>query len=312
MNFTLRQLEYFLAIAERGSFRRAADQLDVTQPTLTGQIAALERELALTLFERTRSGANLTPSGRELLDHAHRVLEHANGFGAAAERLSGHGMGTYRLGVTPTLGPYLLPHILPGLHRTYSTLRLYVREATPAELEAGLSSGEYDLILSTLPIANSSLEVEPLFIEPLQLVVSRDHRLADKAQIDRTDLHGESVLTLDDNHLYTRQINELCESLGAATRRDYEGTSLDTLRHMVVMGMGVAFLPALYVRSEINRNDYLQVTSIEGASMQRQHAFAWRQRAPSRGLFRELSAHTRDLIAKKLGKTVTLSKTGTG
>ncbi|MEM7218057.1 MAG: hydrogen peroxide-inducible genes activator [Pseudomonadota bacterium] len=307
MNFTLRQLEYFLAIADRGSFRRAADQLDVTQPTLTGQIAALERELEISLFERSRSGTTLTPAGRELLDYAQRVLEHAHDLGDAAQRLSGHGVGTYRLGVTPTLGPYLLPHILPGLHRAYTSLQLYVREATPAELEDGLSRGEYDLILSTLPINESSLEVEPLFLEPLQLVVSRDHRLAGKKQVDRADLRGESVLTLDDNHLYTRQINELCERLGAAARRDYEGTSLDTLRHMVVMGMGVAFLPSLYVLSEINRSDYLEVTSVAGASMQRQHAFAWRARSPARALFRELANHTKELVDRKLGKTVVIA-----
>ena len=132
---SLKQLRYLSAIAETGSFRRAADRLGVTQPALTAQIAALESGLGLQLFERSRRGAALSPEGRELLGSARRVLEEFQGFVDRAATLSGGAVVTYRTGVPPTLGPYLLPHILPPLHRKYTGLRLYVRESVPRDLD---------------------------------------------------------------------------------------------------------------------------------------------------------------------------------
>ena len=137
------------------------------------------------------------------------------------------------------------------IHNKYSDLKLYVRENAPSELETGLINGQHDLILTTLPIMSSELVVAPLFREPIKLALARDHRLADRLTINREDLLGEPVLTISEHHLFHRQITELCEQVGAHVLRDYEGTSLDTLRQMVVMGMGVAFLPALYAKSEI-------------------------------------------------------------
>ena len=123
---------------------------------------------------------------------------------------------------------------------------------------------------------SSSLVVVPLFREPLKLAISRDHRLANKKTINRMDLLGEQVLTIGEHHLFHRQITELCEKVGAEVRRDYEGTSLDTLRQMVVMGMGIAFLPALYAKSEIRDEKDLRVADVEGVNVMRNHALAWR------------------------------------
>lgn len=174
------------------------------------------------------------------------------------------GSGTYRLGVTPTLGPYLLPHILPAIHRRYSAVKLYVREDVPRNLEAGLVARDHDLILTALPVDEDRITVVPFLHEPLKLVMSAEHRLAKKRRIDRRDLAGESILTIEEHHHYHRQIQDLSDRLGAHVLRDYGGTSLDTLRQMVVMGMGIAFLPALYVRSEIHRPRELRVTSVHG------------------------------------------------
>jgi len=297
---TLRQIEYFTAVADYGSFRRAADRLDVTQPTLTAQVAALERALGTDLFERSRTGTWLSSAGRELLPNARRVLEEVQGFCDRAESLTGGAVGTYRLGVTPTLGPYLLPSILPKIHAEYSGLKLYVREAPPSVLEEELKDAKQDLILTTEPILSRELAIAPLFSEPLKLAIAREHRLARKARINRSDLVGEEVLTIGEHHLFHRQIAELCERLGANVRRDYEGTSLDTLRQMVVMGMGLAFLPALYVISEIRDREELRVTDIEGVRVVRHHALAWRPRSPARTLFRSLAGQIRSIIARDL------------
>lgn len=301
---TLRQLQYFVAVADYGSFRRAADYLAVSQPTLTKQVAVLEKCLGRLLFERSRTGTWLTPTGRELLPSARRVLEEAQGFHDLSSSLAGGGAATYRLGVTPTLGPYLLPFILPAIHAEYAGLKLYVREAPPSDLEEELKNGRHDLVLTTRPVLSSELVVASLFREPLLLAIAREHRLAAKGRIHRADLAGQEMLTIGEHHLFHRQIAQLCEQLGASVRRDYEGTSLDTLRQMVVMGMGMAFLPALYVRSEIRERDAIRVTQVEGLNVHREHVLAWRPSSPGRVLFRKLADSVREIVDGSLSDVV--------
>jgi len=298
---TLRQLEYFIAVAECESFRRAAERVAVSQPALTAQVAALERALSCSLFERSRGGTRMSPAGRELLPAARQVIEQYQSLLDQADTLHAGPGGTYRLGVTPTLGPYLLPHILPKLHRHYTALKLLVREAPPRELEIELTEGRHDLVLTPLPLSSKTLQVVPLFREPLKLVMPADHRLAAKERVSREDLAAEPVLSIEEHHLYHRQVEQLCERLGASLRRDYEGTSLDTLRHMVTMGMGVAFLPSLYVRSEIHQPEALKVTEVHGENISRTHALVWRNRSPARALFQEIAEELRALVGGDLG-----------
>ena len=303
-DISLKQLQYFAAVAEYGSFRQAAFRLGITQPTLSNQIAIMEKALKIQMFERTRKGINVTPQGRELLLSARRVLEEAQGFISQSAILSGGGIGTFRLGVTPTLGPYLLPHILTPIHNKYSDLKLYVRENAPSELETGLINGQHDLILTTLPIMSSELVVAPLFREPIKLALARDHRLADRLTINREDLLGEPVLTISEHHLFHRQITELCERVGAHVLRDYEGTSLDTLRQMVVMGMGVAFLPALYAKSEIRNEEELRVADVDGIHVVRNHALVWRNTSPASSFYRQLSEEIKSIIETNLSSDI--------
>ena len=305
---TVRQLQYFVTVAEMLSFRQAALKLRISQPTLTHQILALEACLGLSLFERSRAGTKLTPSGRELLPEAKLTLEHLHGLCEQADALARGPSGTLKLGVTPTLGPYLLPHVLPSLHRRHATLKLHVREQAPSFLEASLVAGDYDVILTSLPVEETSLTVKPLFRESLKLVVSADHRLAKKKAVQRKDLANESVLTIDGHHHFHKQIEALCQRLGARVRRDYEGTSLDTLRQMVVMGTGIAFLPSLYIRSEIHRPRELRIKTVHGESVFRTHALAWRQSSPRSLLFEEFARDIQtvavEVLADDLDKAV--------
>ena len=162
------------------------------------------------------------------------------------------------------------------------------------------------MILTTLPLQSDELEVVPLFRESLKLALPLEHPLASKAQIAGADLVGEAVLTIDEQHLYHRQVRALCESLGATVNRDYEGTSLDTLRQMVVMGMGITFLPSLYVASEIGDSDTLRVTDVKGVNMNRDHALVWRRRSPARVFFRQLADTMKAIADKHLAEEVTL------
>ncbi|MCG8414015.1 MAG: LysR substrate-binding domain-containing protein, partial [Pseudomonadales bacterium] len=142
------------------------------------------------------------------------------------------------------------------------------------------------------------------FREPLKLAIARDHRLGEKKRINRMDLLGEPVLTISEHHLFHKQITDLCERVGAVVRRDYEGTSLDTLRQMVVMGMGIAFLPALYAKSEIRSTQELRVTDVEGINVVRNHALVWRNTSPVRNFYRELADQIQVIVNESLSDTV--------
>ena len=254
---SLNQIRYFIAVAKQLNFRKAAQVLGISQPTLTSQINALEASLGLVLFERSRSGTLLSAQGKSLLEYAENVLQSTVQFGEMAQALSNGESTTYRLGVPPTLGPYLLPHILPDIHRLRPGLKFYVREAAPKQLQEGLMNGDYDLIVSPMSNRNSQIQIQPLFLEPLKFVLPADHSMSGREFIKPEEIRGQKILALEDRHHFHYQVQEICEQLGANIDRDYEGTSLDTLRQMVVMGMGMAFMPGLYVHSELHHPDAL-------------------------------------------------------
>ena len=252
---SLKQIEYFVALAEAGSFRRAAAQCGISQPSLSVQIAGLERRLGHALVERNRGGLILTPAGREVAARGGAILAAMRDLADRFDAPRGGLAGTLRLGASATLGPYLLPHVIARLHASNPELSLYVDEGPPERLGDALARGEYDLIVVQLPARGGDFETRRLFREPLQLIVARDHPFAAQGTAPREALAGETVLTLGPGYPLRDQVVALCETLGARLRRDYQGTSLDALRLMAGMGMGVTFLPALYVRSEIGPDD---------------------------------------------------------
>ncbi len=297
---TLRQFKYLVALSEELHFRRAAERVHVTQPTLSAQIQELERQLKAPLVERGAAQVMLTPLGREIAERARRVLADVQDIEDLAAS-SQHGFqGTIRLGVPPTLGPYLLPHIVPDLHADYPELKLYVQEGKPADLQLELQSGRLDLVVSPLPINHTDLEVESIFRETLLVAVAPDHALAGKSRIEKADLAGQSVLAIERGHHLHDQVQQLCEDFNALLLRDYEGTSLDTLRLMVGMGVGLAFLPALYVRSEIGNRGELVVMELAAANLYRQIGLAWRKRSVHGPLFKTIADLIRSTALNKL------------
>lgn len=278
-NLTLRQLRYLIALADTAHFRRAATLCDVSQPSLSAQIQNLEAELGLQLFERSRSGVALTPAGREVVTRARRVIDEVQGISDFAAHAADGLVGTIRLGVKPTLGPYLLPHIVTALNGQNPDLKLYVRESAPRELEVELARGEHDVILAQLPVHDDRLTTLRLFREPLYLALPAKHPLAQYDAVKRKDLQGLEVLSLNPRYHLHDQITTLCEEFQATLRRDYEGTSLDALRTMVGLNMGVTFVPALYARSEIKPNSEVVVRPIAGRSISRSVGLVWRNTA---------------------------------
>ena len=304
MKPTLKQLEYFLAIIKYGSIRRAANALGISQPTLSAQLAKLEQIFKLNLFERVRSGTILSPSGQHLLPYVQIMVEDMNNLMDAVEIAISGSKGVYRLGVTSTLGSYLLAYLLPEIHQQYHHLKFIVREDAPNILVEGLTEGRHDLVLIPLPLNNDNFHIETLIREELFIVMANDHPLATKSSITTDDLVGEKVVNMEDNHLYSKQIDELCNRFGLAPLKDYQGTSLDALRAMVSTGVGIAFFPSLYVHSEIRAESNLHVMKIKGESIYRMHAIAWRHSSPARIFFREFSVVFKELIKEKLGDVV--------
>jgi LysR family hydrogen peroxide-inducible transcriptional activator len=287
---TLRQLRYFVALAEARHYRRAAERCGVSQPSLSQQVAALEAVLGVVLVERGQRGAVLTPQGRAVLAQARRVLTEAEALQALAAEAREGVSGTIRLGSTPTLGPYLLPHVMRRLHAAHPALKVVVQEAAPAQLEEALLGGALDLILTQLPVTAGDLEAMRLFREPLKLAMASDHPLAARAVIEDADLRGQDVLSLSPAYRLHGQVAGLCEELGAQLRRDYEGTSLDALRQMTALNMGLCFLPALYVRSETSPEaGDVVIRPFRAGRLMRAVGLVWRRRSAHGRVIRQMA-----------------------
>ena len=306
LNISLKQLRYYLVTARHKSLRQAARELRITQPSLSAQLKALEDSLGVALFERNRGGVVLTPLGRELLPETRAAVNAAEAIVDAAAFATRGPAGTYRLGVSPSVGPYILPWILPAVHHEFRQVKFFVREEVPLQLAENLAAGNYDLIFTTLPLEAPGVTVFPLFREPIYLVINAAHPLAVEGSIKASQLDGLEVLTIQEHYLFHRQVQDLCKRFNAKLLRDYEGTSLDAIRQMVYMEMGAAFLPALYIRSEIRDRDELHVMAIEGEQIFRVHALAWRNTSPLRGFYRGLADFFKEVIEARFGDEVSM------
>lgn len=286
---TLRQLEYLVAIADLQHFGRAADACHVAQPTLSQQVRALEERLGVILVERRSSGVDLTPVGREVAARARRIMVQVKDLRDFAHRTQDILAGTLRFGVTPTLGPYLMPPIIASLHREMPDLKLHMSEGIPDDQARALSRGQLDMVVGPLPIHGSDLEVQPLFREKLCIVAASDHPLARAPSLHLDDLRGAGVLALDPRHHLGRQVAEICAFHGMEVLRDYEGTGLDSVHQMAVSSLGLAVLPELYVQSEVRDSPGAKVLEPINWNQFRSIAAAWRSGAGYADTYRAIA-----------------------
>lgn len=291
---TLKQLEALVAVAETGLFRLASEKLNVSQPALSEQIAQLEHRLGARLFDRDRRGARLTPVGERLAERARRILADVRGLEAVVRSAADNLGGLIRLGALPTLGPYLMPHVVPVLHARFPDLHLYVREAAGGALEDGVRSGQYDVALSVRPYRPEGLSVLPLVEERLFLGLARDDAGAGAKSASLNTLRGRDVLTLEHGHRLSELVRTLARDAGARLLEDYQGNSLDGLRQMVGMGLGVSLFPALYVRSEFRDDSGVIAVPFDRPDTRRQVVLMWREDSPREDDFRQLAAVIRE------------------
>lgn len=280
MRPTLRQLQYLVAVAETGKFHEAARSLNVSQPSLSAQIADAEDQLGAVLVERGRHGAIMTPLGEEVVRRARAILTQVEDMKALAQRPAGEVAGRYRLGTVPTIGPYLLPSSVKELHRLFPELRMSVREERTVDLEERLGDGRLDMIIST-PEDHVSGECMELFEETLYVCAAQEDDLSRKGgPVDLDALKGRELLSLGPGHRLSLIIQRLADAAGAHVSTEYEGTSLDAVRQMATMGAGVAILPNLYAVVEAQRDPSQVVRPIRHELARRRIGLIWRKGSP--------------------------------
>lgn len=290
--FSLRQLQYAVAVADALSFRKAAASCRVSQPSLSAQIAQLERALGVRLFERDRRRVLITTPGREILERARVVLREASDLEDLARRQGDPLASRLRIGVLPTIGPYLLPRLRPMLQRAYPQLvTLWVEDKTAVVLER-LEAGELDAAIVALEADIGDVEREEIGRDPFVLATPPGHPLGMKTTPARpNELRGETVLLLDDGHCFREQALTLCSRV-RARELEFRATSLSTLAHMVADGAGVTLLPSLAVAVEA-KSAGLVVRQFTEPAPGRTLALVWRKRSPLGPALRRLAATTR-------------------
>jgi LysR family hydrogen peroxide-inducible transcriptional activator len=272
----LRSLEYLVALADHHHFGRAAEAVFVSQPTLSSQIKKLEQELGVELVERGTRGVMLTEPGERIVARARAMLVEADSIRAIASLSTDPEAGSLRLGVFPTLGPYLLPHVMPGIRARFPRLELLLVEEKSEVLVAQLRDGRLDAALLAMPNAAPGLHEAALFDEQFLLAVPSGHQLADAQHVATSALAGESLLLLDEGHCLREQALSVCHMAGAGERLGFRATSLETLRQMVASGTGVTLLPRLAVSPPVPASPDIVLVDLDSPAPSRRIALYWR------------------------------------
>ncbi len=278
---TLTELRYIIAVAREQHFGRAADSCFVSQPTLSMGVKKLEEELGVVLFERGKGPVTPTPAGERIIEQAQRVLEEAERVKQIARHGSDPLSGPLRLGAIFTIGPYLLPHLVPELHKTAPRMPLQVDEDYTAGLVEKLKRGSIDVALISLPLDEPGIVTWPVYDEPFVILIPADHPWRERERIEPGELAAEHPLMLGPGHCFRDQILEICpgcirsseDPLGAQI-----GSSLETIRHMVASGLGVTILPCTATGMGRYTQQLTLVKQFEEPVPGRRVALAWRRR----------------------------------
>jgi LysR family hydrogen peroxide-inducible transcriptional activator len=282
---TLTELRYVVAVARERHFGRAAEASFVSQPTLSVGIKKLEEELGLAIFERGSNEITLTPVGELIVAQAERTLEEAAGIKSIAEQRGDPLAHPLRLGAIYTVGPYLLPQILPLLHKSAPAMHLIIQESFTANLREQLKRGNLDVIIVSTPFSEPGVVTQALFDEPLQLAMPAHHTWSSQASIDPQALGDETVLLLGAGHCFRDQVLQMCPQLASTTtasgiQQTLEGSSLETIRYMVASGVGMTVLPSTACVASREENRMLAFRPFHDPEPTRRVVLAWRKRFP--------------------------------
>lgn len=298
---TLTEIRYIIAVADEKHFGRASSKCFVSQPTLSIGVKRLEDELGVILFERSKSGVHLTAVAEQLVEKARDILREVDSFKELSDYLKDPFLAPLRIGAIYTIGPYLFPSLLPALKTAEPRLKLHIEESFTGTLRQMLKKGLLDVIIVALPFTEPDIEVRELYTEPFEVLLPAEHPWSSKPSIPPKHLHTENVLLLGEGHCFRDQVIDACPAL---SQSDYdrnnvvtEGSSLETLRHMVASGLGVTVLPASAAGLENYAPGYLTTKPFTEPEPSRIVAVAWRRQFPRMEAIELLI----DIITKQIG-----------
>ena len=272
---TLSELRFIVAVSRERNFRRAAEKSFVSQPALSLAVKKLEEELGVQIFERSHSDISMTPIGEQIVQQAIRALEEANRIKEIARQGNNQLIGALKLGVIYSVGPYLLPQIIPTLRVSAPEMPLDVEENLTATLETQLRNGVIDVAIIALPFDVAGIQVQPLYEETFVVAVPIDHPWAIRSSIEAEELADEKVLLLNSGHCFSNQVLQACPSL-SKKGEILQGNSLETIRNMVASNLGITVLPSSAVDSRYT-NPLIKVIPFAAPVPTRIIAMAWRK-----------------------------------
>ncbi len=280
---TLTELKYIVALAREKHFGRAADSCFVSQPTLSVAIKKLEDELNVSLFERGSSEVSMTPVGERIVVQAQRVLEESSVIKSIAMQGMDPLAGPLRVGVIYTIGPYLLPGLVSSMIEEVPGMPLLLQETFTVRLLELLKQGEIDVAVLALPINESGFVIQPLYEEPFVVALPKHHEWASRKTIHPDELKNENMLLLGSGHCFRDQVLGVCPELSRFSQssegiqRTFEGSSLETIRHMVASGVGITVLPSSSVPNPVPKESLLTYIPLETDDTRRTVALVWRK-----------------------------------
>ncbi len=254
----IRDLKYIVAVAKEGHFAKAANQVFVSQPTLSMQIKKLEEELGITIFERSKKNFLVTKAGAEIIKKAEIILREAEEIKNIAKNSRDQYVGDFVIGAFPTLAPYFLPQITAKINKKFPKLKLFLVEEKTEKLISELKSGRIDAALLAMPIIDEDFDSIQIFEEDFLLAVSKKHELAQKKEVKLRDLKEKELMLLEDGHCLRDQALEICSMAGALAQQSFKATSLETLRQMVAVGSGITLIPEIAAKKD-NKISYIKI-----------------------------------------------------
>lgn len=272
---TLNELKFIVALAKARNFRKAAEACFVSQPALSFAVKKLEDELGVLLFERNRNEVTITPIGERVIEQATLAIEEANRVKEIAKQGNNQLAGPLRLGVIYSVGPYLLPEIIPILRKTAPEMPLIVEENITSNLEGQLRNGVIDVAIIALPFDIPGIKTLPLYEEEFVVVVPSSHQWAKRSTVDAIELADEKILLLNSGHCFSNQVLQACPKL-SQKGEILQGNSLDTIRNMVASNLGLTVLPASATISRYE-NPLIKVVPFSKPVPTRKIALAWRK-----------------------------------
>ena len=293
---TLRQLQFLCALADHGSFSRAAEVSLVAQPTLSAAIKEVEELLGVRLFERVARGARLTPAGEDAVERARQILADTQDLVATARKTNAPLSGTFRLGAIPTIAPFVLPQALKQLRADYPTLALYLREEKTAELILALKSQMIDAALIALPWPMPGTQTMEIAPDTFWLAYPDGHQLGTAKSVTPADLEDETLLLLEEGHCLRGHALSACSLPGVERGKEFAATSLQTLVQMVAGGLGLSLVPELAVKAGIAEGTGTAVRKFSQAVPSRTIGIAWRKGSASEADARLIGHVIKDLL----------------